>query len=61
MIISSNLDEQYKTPWKLGGLIVGVSGKWESEVERTENKNIGRCSWVDLRGKKGNVIRVISV
>ena len=40
--------------------MIGVSGKWTSRAESTESDHMGRWIWVDLREKKGKMIRVIS-
>ena len=58
---SSNMDESYLTSWKPGGTLVGVSGRWASRVAKSGNDALWRWSWMDLRGKKGRMIRVISV
>ena len=57
---SSNMDESYLTSWKPGGTMLGVSGRWASRVANTCNDPLGRWSWIDLRGKLGRIIRVIS-
>ena len=58
--MGSNNDEFFETSWKPGGTIVGVSGKWASRAESGGNDHMGRWSWIDMRGKKGKMIRVIS-
>ena len=58
--MASNQDEHFEKSWKPGGTMIGVSGKWASRVESTGSDHMGRWSWVDLRGKKGKMIRVIS-
>ena len=40
--------------------MLGVSGRWASRVANTGNDPLGRWSWIDLRGKQGRLIRVIS-
>ena len=49
---SSNMDEEFETSWKPGGTLIGVSGRWASRAESSGSDNMGRWSWVDLRGKK---------
>ena len=56
----SNTDESFITSWKPGGTLVGVSGRWASRVAKSGTDALGRWSWMDLRGKKGKTIRVIS-
>ena len=57
---ASNQDEHFEKSWKPGGTMIGVSGKWACRAESTGSDHMGRWSWVDLRGKKGRMIRVIS-
>ena len=57
---SSNMDESYLISWKPGGTMLGVSGRWASRVAKTGNDPLGRWSLIDLRGKSGRIIRVIS-
>jgi len=56
----SNTDESFLTSWKPGGTLVGASGRWASRVAKSGTDELGRWSWMDLRGKKGKTIRVIS-
>ena len=57
----SNLDKKkYTSTWKPGGIMIGVSGKWASKVERLGSDQLGRWIWVDLRGENNKVIRIIS-
>jgi len=39
---------------------VGASGRWASRATKSGTDELGRWSWMDLRGKKGKTIRVIS-
>ena len=39
---------------------MGSAGKWASRVEKSGSDRMGRWSWIDLRGKKNKMIRVIS-
>jgi len=57
---ASNMDETFLTSWKPGGTMIGASGRWASRVKNYGNDNMGRWSWMDMRGKKGRLIRVIS-
>ena len=56
----SNTDESFLTSCKPGGSLVGVSGRWVSRMAKLETDALGRWSWMDLWGKKGKTIRVIS-
>ena len=56
----SKTDESFLTSWKPGGTMVGVSGRWASRMAKSGTDDLGRWSWMDLRGKKGKTIRVIS-
>ena len=57
---SSNMDETYLTSWKPGGTLIGTSEWWASSVSNTRNDPLGRWIWMDIRGKKGRLIRVVS-
>ena len=57
---ASNKDEFFETSWKPGGVLLGVSGKWASRVEGKGSDHKGRWSWIDLWGKQGKMIRMIS-
>ena len=57
---ASNLDEEYLTSWKPGGTLIGASGRWASRLDKSGNDKLGRWSWLDMRGGKGRMIRVIS-
>ena len=46
--------------WKPGGTMIGVSGRWSSRVMGQGSDELGRWSWVDLRGKGAKVIRIYS-
>ena len=56
----SNQDDHFESSWKPGGTMLGVSGKWASRAETTGSDKMGRWNWVDLRGKEGKMVRVIS-
>ena len=56
----SNMDEQFESSRKPDGTMLGVTGQWESKVERTGSDDMGRWSWAELRGKRGKMIKVIS-
>ena len=58
--LSSNMDERFDSKWKPGGTLLGVSGKRSSRAESGGSDRLGRCSWIDLGGKKGKIIRVMS-
>ena len=57
---TSNKEEKCDGIWKPGGNLLGVSGAWASQVEKSGNDPIGRWSWAILRSKNGNKIWVIS-
>ena len=40
--------------------MIGVSGRWGSQVETKGSDHMGHWSWVDLRGKNNRMIKVIS-
>ena len=56
----SNMDERYLTSWKPGGTLIGASGRWSSRVANSGNDHLGRWSCMDIREKKGRIIRAIS-
>ena len=37
-----------------------VSGKWANRAESGGTDHMGRWSWIDMRGKGGKMIRVVS-
>ena len=43
-----------------GETLVGVSGKWASRAESGGSDHMGRWSWIDMRGEKGKMIRMVS-
>ena len=55
----SDSDEEYETIWKPGGALIGIAGRWARKVEGKGSNTMGRLNWVDLMGKKGNMIKVI--
>jgi len=59
-LFSSNMDEPYLTSWNPGESMIGVSGRWVSRVAHIGNDPLGQRSWLDMRGKRGRIIRVIS-
>ena len=56
----SNMDETYLTSWKTGETLIGASGRLTSRVPTSGNDHLGRCSWMDIRRKRGRLIRAIS-
>ena len=59
-LFSFNMDELYLTSWKPGRTLFGASGRWASRVAKSGDDALGRWIWMDLRGEKGRIIRVIS-
>ena len=58
--LSSNLHCQSDTNWKPGGTMLNISGKWASRWRSQGSDPLGRWSWMDLKGKGGKMIRVVS-
>ena len=54
------MEETFTRDWELGDTLLGVAGTWTSRVEKSGNDEMGRWSWVNLRGKQGRIIKVIS-
>ena len=41
--------------------MIGISGKWASRERARGSDELGRWSWITLKGKKDKMIRVYSV
>ena len=54
------MDEEFESSWKPGGTLVGISGRWASRAESSGSDYMGHWSWIDIRGGKGKMIKVIS-
>ena len=54
------MEEIFTSDWEPGGTLLGVAEIWASRVEKLGNDEMGRWSWINLRGKQGRLIRVIS-
>jgi len=54
------MDEEFLNTWKSRGTMMRVSGRWAIRVESTWKDHMDQWIWIDLKGKKGKPIKVIS-
>ena len=46
------MEEKSESFWKPGGTMIGISGKWASRERARGSDELGRWSWITLKGKK---------